>query len=398
MKNLACRTPLACLTLALAVALSETAYAIPQYARTHGLRCNACHVVPPKLNAFGLAYWQRGYRLPESMSDRPKRETFPFAAWITARQEDRLDREFGEGYVPRVELISGGAIGDTTLSYFVEWRMISLESRGDGTLLDRSGRFEDAFVNWQPTDATQFTFGQFRPLNQYDVSRRLSVSEPIVFSTSLPGEPTADSRVTALRAFSPSGRSPGLMFMYQSIRGETAEDGLFHSAVLPFVGEWSLPISPAAHTNASFVSQGPPKGAFLETFYRKDLNSLGGHVFIDDGRWLATSVGTLNLRNAGLLEDLYLTGALGVDDSDRTPSRTRSSLELEYLPTWSCADWLRPGVGFRVERVTGPGTTPAYVPFVVFSGPNENYTFLTQIEYRDQEGNRSFFFDVSAIF
>lgn len=385
------------LAIVFACCATRPSQAIPQYARQHRLRCNACHLLPPMLNDFGLAYWQRGYRFPDEDVGQ-RQETAPLSMWLTARQEERPDRGFGELFVPRVELISGGAIGDTAFSYFVEWRTVSLETRSDGSLLDRSGRFEDAFVNWQPTDGLQLTVGQFRPLNQVDVSRRLTVSEPIIFSTGLPGDISADRRIDSLRAFSPSGRSPGLMLMYQSLPGETAEDGLFHSVVLPFVGEWTLPVTPDARRNARFVSQGPPKGAFLETFWRYDLNSLGAHVFIDDDRWLCNTVATLNLAGVRFLDHIYVTAGLGWDDSARTPSRSRSSLEVEYVTGRTDDDWLRAAVGFRVERVTGPGTTPAYIPFVVLSGPNEDYSFLTQLEYRFQQNNDAFFLDVSVVF
>ena len=377
-------------------AATDTAHAIPQFARKHNLQCTACHTVVPMLNARGQDFWQRGYRLSPD-SDLPTLATAPVSGWFTGRQEDRLDAGFGEGYLTRAELISGGPVGQT-LSYFIEWRIGSLESRGDGTLRDRSGRFEDAYFNWQPTDRFQFTAGQFRAINQIDISRRLSISEPIVFSTSLPGDPAASSRITSLRAFSPSGRQPGFLFQYQSIPGDSEADGLFHSVVLPFVGEWSIPLTPEAHTEASFESQGPLKGAFLETYYRQDLNSIGAHAFIDDDRWLLTTVATGNYAASPLTEDVYVTAALGWDDSVRTPSRTRSSVEVLYLPVLPEQDWLRPGVGFRAERVTGPGTAPAYIPFIVLSGPNQSYTFLTQIEYRHQNDNRSFILDVSLIF
>jgi len=386
---------------------SNTSHATPQFARTYGLNCTACHTLPPMLNARGQDFLQRGLR-PSPDSDLPVFDTAPLAAWITARQEDRLDRDFGEGYLPKVELISGGPIPipgyvEENFSYFLEWRTISLETLSNGTLRDRSGRFEDAYINWQATDRFQVTAGQFRSLSQVDVSRRLSVSEPIVFSTSQPGDPVpGNARVTSLRAFSPAGRQPGLMFQYQSIKGESDADGLFYSAVLPFVGEWSLPITPEAHREASFVSQGPPKGVFLETYYRQDLNTIGAHAFIDDDRWLFTMVGALNYTASPLTKDVYLTGALGWDGSDVDPDRTRSSIEALYIPTFAECDChpggCRVGYGFRAERVTGPGTVPAYVPFVVLSSPNKGYTYLTQIEYRHQENNRSFLLDFSFLF
>jgi hypothetical protein len=318
---------------AVSLTVSSTAEAIPQFARTYNLKCTACHTVPPMLNARGQDFLQRGYR-PSPDSERPIFPTVPLAAWITARQEDQLDRNFGEGYLPRVELISGGPVPingliEDKFSYFIEWRLVSLETRSNGRLRDRSGRFEDAYVNWQATDRFQVTAGQFRSLSQIDVSRRLTVSEPIAFSTSLPGDPVAgDARLTGLRAFAPSGRQPGIMFQYQSIKGESEADGLFHSAVLPFVGEWTLPLTPEAHQEASFVSRGTPKGAFLETYYRHDLSSIGAHAFIDDDRWLFTLVGTLNWTEHRLTKDFYLTAAVGWDDSERTPERTRSSVEL----------------------------------------------------------------------
>jgi len=254
-------------------------------------------------------------------------------------------------------------------------------------------------VNWQVSDRFQVSAGQFRSLTQVDVSRRLSVSEPIIFSTSLPGDPVpGNARVTSLRAFSPSGRQPGLMAQYQAIQGASEADGLFLSAVLPFVGEWSLPITPAAHTEASFVSQGPLKGAFLESYYRWDLTSVGGHVFFGDDRWIVNLVGTLNYAESDLAKDIYLTAAVGWDDSVRTVERTRWSVDVLYLPICCDHDSYRTGVGFRAEEVISPGAFPAYIPYIAFSSPNESHTLLMQVEYRHQENNRSFFLDVSLIF
>jgi hypothetical protein len=355
------------------------------------------------LNARGQDFLQRGYR-PSPDSDLPYLETAPVAAWITLRQEERLDSNLSEGFVPRVELISAGPVRipgiiEETVSYFIEWRTISLETRPNGTLRDRSGRFEDAYLNWQLTDRFQVTAGQFRGLTQVDVSRRLTVSEPILFSTSLAGDPNpGNPRVTSLRAFSPAGRQPGVMLQYQAIAGESEADGLFLSAVLPFVGEWSLPINPEAHTEASFVSQGPPKGAFLEAYIRDDLSSVGGHVFLDDDRWLVNLVGTLNYTELDWTKDVHVTAAVGWDDSVRSVERTKWSAEALYLPIWCEHDPFRAGAGFRVEEVISPGSVPAYIPYFALSSPNESYTLLAQIEYRHQEANRALFFDLSLIF
>ena len=368
----------------------EEAHAIPLYARKHGMNCSACHQIVPTLNKFGLEYWNRGYRLPPGMDD-PDNETTPFAAWYTWRQEEQTSRDFSEGFLPKVELISGGPIGER-FSYFIEWRIISQQTRSDGSLRDRSGRFEDAFLNWQPDQVQTLTIGQYRAVNQVDVSRRVSVSEPLLFSAGLPGDTApGNSRLTSLRGFSPSGRSPGVTYSLQLMQNEcSASDGLFFFATLPFVGELSIPLTTEAHTEASFELHGETKGVFLETFYRQGLSSLGMHAFIDDDRYLLTGVGVYNYEN------FFVTAGVGVDDHDGGNQRIRASGEFEYLLA-RCrhCDRFRPGVGFRVEDISE--SEPRYIPYFVVSGPNEDYTFLLQLQFRMQEDNNAFFLDISAI-
>ncbi len=370
----------------LVVSSIQKSQATPQYARSTGMSCVNCHVLPPKLNASGEAFLARGYRLT---TERERTPTVPLAVWITGRYEERSPQDLEKAYVPKVELISGGPIGDQ-FSYFIEWRVVSLDMRNDGSLRDRGGRFEDAFINWEINDRNTLTVGQFRSLSQYDVSLRLSASEPALFSTSLAGDPTSNPRIQSLRAFSPSGRSPGLSYKLQSIRGPSASDGLFHVVNVPFVGELSVPLSDEARREASFELQGPAKGVFLETFYRRKLNSIGAHAFIDDDRWLVTGVGRANYK------DFYATAGVGLDGATGRGSRTRYSLEAEYLPTWY--DVIRPGVGFRVEHVTNAGREPAYIPYFVLSGPNSKFTFLLQIEGRFQGESKGLFADLSVIF
>lgn len=365
------------------------AQAVPYFARKHAMDCTACHSVPPKLNYKGEAFLARGYRLPPEL-EHEKIKTVPLAAWVTSRYEDQISRDFAERFLNRVELISGGPIAALPVSYFIEWRIENLETRSDGSLRDRSGRFEDAFINWEVGGRNSVRVGQFRSLNQVDVSRRLSLSEPVLLSASLPGEPSTDARIQSLRAFSPSGRSPGLSFQYQSIKGEEPSDGLFHIVTLPFVGELTLPLTPEAHQEASFELQGPPKGVFLETFYRQSLNSLGIHAFVDDDRWLLSGLGILNLQ------DFHLTGGVGRDRREVGPNRMRYSAEIEYLPGHFRR--ARPGAGFRVEHLNHSGREPAFIPYIVMSAPNTSYSFLVQLEYRRQRDNDAFLVDLSILF
>lgn len=366
------------------------AHATPQFARTYNTSCTSCHSVPPQLNINGMAFLARGYRMPAAL-EQDRIDTAPLAVWLTAIQEEQISRDFSELFLSKVELISGGPIGDS-LSYFVEWRIGSLQTRSDGTLRDRSGRFEDAFLTWQIDDRSALTIGQYRALNQVDVSRRLSVSTPALFGTSLAGDPSSNKRIESLRAFSPAGRSPGFTYQFQSIEGELPSDGLFHFVTLPFPGELSIPLSTEARDEASFELEGAPKGVFLETFYRQGLNSIGLHGFVDDDRWLLTGLGTLNI------DALQITGGIGVDEQDGAASRVRSSLQLEYLLPHNDRDRIRAAVGFRVEHVTKSGRETAYIPYFTMSGPNESYTFLLNLEYRGQEDNERFVAGLSILF
>jgi hypothetical protein len=303
--------------------LPENVSAIPVYARRHNVSCVECHSVAPKLNAKGEAFLARGYRMGAG-NDSP---TFPVSAWITGRREERSTGNLQDIFLPKVELMAGGPIGDSPASYFVEWRVVSLELQGNRTLRDRSGRFEDVIFNWAFDERQALRIGQFRALNQYDVSLRLSVSEPAVFSTGLAGQSKpGDARITALRGFSPSGRSPGLGYTFRSLSGPTSSDGLFHTVTLPFVGELSAPLSSEAKREASFELEGPAKGVFLETFYRRGLTSIGAHAFLDDDRWLITGMGRWSRG------DFNATAAYGVDDATGRTRRQRYSLEGEYLP------------------------------------------------------------------
>lgn len=371
---------------------STAAEATPQFARAYGLSCTSCHTVAPALNERGLAFEARGYQM-ERGDRAPLTDTIPLAMWITGRHERNRSAGWEETFLNRVELISGGPITDD-LAYFLEWRAVSFETRGDGSLRDRSGRFEDAFVSWEFLDRHTLTVGQHRSLQQVDVSRRLSLTEPAAFSTSVEGDRADRGRIESLRAFAPSGRSPSITYEWQSIEGERPSDGLFHIVSVPFVGELSAPLTRQARREASFdLRADEPKGLYLETFYRQGLSSIGAHAFVDDDRYLLTGVGRLNIDN------IFLTAAVGVDDHDRRRSRIRSSFEAEYHFVQSRDDVVRPAIGARVEHVTRtePGGV-AFSPYLAVSGPHEMATLLLQVQYRFQRQREGLFVDLSILF
>jgi hypothetical protein len=360
------------ITALIGLPAAAAAEMIPYFARQYGVSCAQCHVAPPKLNEFGQAFLSRGYEMPGLES----RGTWPFAIWASGRA-DRLNltepqRTGLVTYLNRLEVISGGSLGAPWLSYFVEWRALSLEPRGDGTLRDRSGRFEDLFVV-ASTDRLELMAGQFRQIAQIDVSQRASVSEPLALAASLPGAGDGSAREVSLRGFSPSGRSPAARLGWT---GEVGRWGWTTSLTLPLPGELSLPLTREARAEASNEVEWRLKGVVVESYVRRGLTTWGGHVFSDGGdRFLA------NLVTTGSRASLHWAAVAGVDRVD-DDWRRRTSVEAELYPDrlW--------GVGARLEDRTGDGAGPALLPYLNAHFPGTRHTFRLTVEQRFQQGRR----------
>lgn len=54
------------------LAIASTAHALPAFARKYQTSCQTCHIVFPKLNAFGEAFRLRGYRMPGETEEMVK--------------------------------------------------------------------------------------------------------------------------------------------------------------------------------------------------------------------------------------------------------------------------------------------------------------------------------------
>ncbi|HUG40201.1 MAG TPA: hypothetical protein VMM12_06945 [Longimicrobiales bacterium] len=357
--------------------------AIPYFARLYGVSCSQCHVSPPKLNEFGEAFVAAGYDSP-GLEEAGR--TWPLAVWASGRMESlpAADPLAGDvvSYVNRIELISGGRVLAPWLSYFVEWRALSLESRPDGTERDRSGRFEDLFVT-AGGDAFDVTLGQFRMLQQVDVSRRIGLSEPLVYAASLPGDGDGSARERSLRAFSPAGRSPAV----RAALKRPAMGGTWTtSVVLPVPGELSIPLTDEARTEASNEVMGELKGVFLESFVRRGLASAGVHAFYDDAdRYLVSGLVT-GARDAG-----HWGAALGLDRvADVT--RGRWSAEAEYFPRTFLA------LGGRIEDRAGDGASAAFLPYVNIHFPGTRFTIRFTLEQRFQRDRGATLFELGALF
>lgn len=335
----------------LAFALQRPLQATPQFARQYRVDCSYCHVAPPRLNQRGEDFLARGYRF-DPLDPMPSHRTLPVAVWNTFDVEYRRSPGLTKAYPSRVEVISGGPIGTTRASYFIELRALSQQIGGGNRLLNRSGRFEDAFVNVavNPAGSLSVTVGQFRALNQVDVSRRLSLSEPLAFSASISGTRPAGSsaRLTALRAFSPSGRQPAVRLAYQRAGSRNAADGWYSAFTIPLTGELTIPLTDAA----SFEFEARPKGVFGESYYRTGMTAVGGHAFIGDDRSVAHLV-----ASSDFAERWALLAAAGFDRLRGTTSG-RFTAGAEYVVARRVIG------GARIDHRTGPNRRPAVLLYV----------------------------------
>lgn len=361
---------------------ARPAKAIPMYARKHNTQCGTCHVLPPKLNQTGEEFLANGYRFSDK--DSPAK-AFPASVWASFRGEFNRARDTARGLPNRVEIISGGPIKKSRAFYFLEWLPVSQQVGSGNTRVQRHGRFEDIFVSL-PVGPAFVTVGQFRQMTQVDVSRRLSLSEPLAFSAGLAGEAALTSRLTGLRSFSLSGRSPAVRVSHQWRRGNSVADGWYNSVTLPFTGELVIPLNSTVYHTQGFAFEFRPKGALIESYYRKGLNTFGGHVFAGDGRSQFGLVGALNHKS------FFSTLAWGYADQRSGADSYRVSWENEWVPLrWMAA-------GLRLDDETGTNRPAALIPYLNFAVPLTTYMVRFTAEHRQQRANRQWLLELGLVF
>ena len=187
---------------AILLLLPTPASAIPSFARRYGTSCGMCHVVAPKLNAFGVAYKNNGYVMPggdENFIKQPDVELgapawktlWPKAVWpgaisdriplsgaielvtaVTPNDPVKVDFAFPEEF----ELLAGGTLSPR-FSYFGE---LAFEFSGSETEV----AFERGHVSMRLTNSPllNLRLGRFEtgatPFSRF--SHRLTATDFIV--------------------------------------------------------------------------------------------------------------------------------------------------------------------------------------------------------------------------
>src|SRR5947199_10559461 len=70
--------------------MAQPAHALPKFAREYGVTCQQCHSVPPRLNAFGLAFQANNFNWPGQPPPAHKTglPSFPVPGMATFRFDD----------------------------------------------------------------------------------------------------------------------------------------------------------------------------------------------------------------------------------------------------------------------------------------------------------------------
>jgi hypothetical protein len=141
--------------LAVLVLAPQPGQAIPAFARKYGVKCYACHTIPPALNKTGYMFKRLGYRMPPDEMDGTKAapkvaelgKDIKFSVTnslaVIAQGSFTLDKTKGDGITPtstssfnldEAALFVAGAVPDSGFSYFTHFEL----SQGGNTNLEQA--------------------------------------------------------------------------------------------------------------------------------------------------------------------------------------------------------------------------------------------------------------------
>jgi hypothetical protein len=285
-------------------------HALPEFARQYGETCQKCHSIPPRLNAFGLAFQANHYNWPGAKPPPGKSgrksdlAALPFSGLATFSWEDNRTEGKSTSHFRALELFVAHGFGvgrQRRGGYFVD----AIAATRDED--DREGNLEKAFVSLPMVGRRgqgALTLGQFTPLTyQWDPNNQLTETLPFALADDVDG-------------FSFTDAVPGLRAEYFDHRGQESADGNYVTVGVPFEGRLAL------NRQARL---GSPRGVFAHGFRRWGLNSVGLFGFTHAGNHLEGVIGTRALG-----KNLYLLGAAAVGH-DKEGTTRRLALQGEYV-------------------------------------------------------------------
>lgn len=345
----------------------NSAQAIPAYTREFQVPCSACHTHPPKLNATGLLVRLRG-PTAAGFELRKGRVLFSqFAAFDAKTLEE--DTNTIKGTPSEVELMFAGEL-NPRLFYLAEWSVLERELE-DGEIHDESGTFGHFYARYNPHKNFQITFGQDTVSKQLEPEHSISISESILFSSTLEGPHTDDEGLEELRAFAVGEMSPLVRATVYKLDDESAVDGIYASLTIPFTGRFSIPLTEDAKDHAKAEFENQPKGYYLEAYRQNGVSSFGVSAFSGtNNRLLFGANAYWEMGNF-----YALAGVASAKQEEEW--QTWVSAELTFIPSWETA------LGVRLDGKTGQTATIS--PYLSYRLPGfvDNTRLVLEANFSD---------------
>ena len=336
------RAVLACLVLA---GSESTALAVPAFARKYQTSCQTCHIVFPKLNAFGEAFRLRGYRMPgetEAMVKEPPvslgapayKKLWPQAVWpgeisssvplainvklaalnTSTLNEDatvsttKLDLQFPQ----EVNLFGAGTLGEH-LSYLGE---VTFGENPDGSV---SVELEHAHMGFDSPfgreDLFHFRIGKFAP-NAFDGFQEMWIATDAAIDSLFNYNSIAINGGTGLGA---DAMSPASISIPAIVRGIEGYGIIRHRAL--WVAGLANGVGPSPEDTSGRFDGNNAKDVYARFDYKIGGIGLdgdtGGQPYVPDKNWRDNSLrlGVFTYRGDASHIPFVVTTATGLEAS-----------------------------------------------------------------------------------
>src|SRR6202521_1857200 len=323
------------------LATASTAHAVPSFARKYQTSCQTCHVVFPKLNAFGEAFRLRGYRMPgetEEMIKQPGislgapayKRLWPQAVWpgeISNAVPLAVNVKFAsvntsshndDGSVTRVtndlqfpqevNIFGAGTLGEH-ISYLAELTFAE-NVDGSAAVNIEHARF-DFDSPFGPEDAFHFRLGKFAP-NLVDGFQEMWISTDGGIDSLFAYDPTGLNGGTGLA----SGTSPAPVSLPRIVHGIEGYGILRHRVL--WVAGLTNGIGPSATDTTGRFDGNNAKDVYARLDYKVGGMGLDGDTGgkpVPEKNWRDNSLrlGVFTYRGDGSNVDFQLTTPDGLN-------------------------------------------------------------------------------------
>src|ERR1700737_1712588 len=212
-----------CVLLLTLMLLAESSYAIPAFSRQYGTSCSTCHVDFPKLNDFGKAFKDAGFKFPKDdesfvkvaptlLGAAAQKEVWPKSVWpgeipgmppiglrmnnffqVTGNNRNRFNALAAPGTIPQVipgtdfetgffSIFTAGNFG-SDIAFWVDDDISVAGANANGGLGDGYLRFVNIGRLFKlPTDSLSLRVGQFELDLPFTGARSINLSPYDIYS------------------------------------------------------------------------------------------------------------------------------------------------------------------------------------------------------------------------